>query len=70
MKVSSGQAAQMVSLSKKAFIEMPSKYGISQVGNSINELHPDRAKYQDKISDWQSSYTQIQVQKAQNKLFT
>lgn len=48
---------------------MPSKYGISHVGNSINESHPDRAKCQDKISTWQSLYTQIQVQKAQNKLF-
>jgi len=42
-KLSTGQAAQMAGLSKRAFIEMLGKYGISLFGNSINELHSDIA---------------------------
>jgi predicted HTH domain antitoxin len=42
-KLSSGQAAQMVGLSKRAFIEMLGKYGVSVFGNSIIDLHSDIA---------------------------
>ena len=42
-KLSSGDAAQMVGLSKRAFIEMLGKYGVSLFGNSIADLHSDIA---------------------------
>ncbi|MFN3641016.1 MAG: UPF0175 family protein [Flavobacterium sp.] len=41
--LSSGQAAQMVGLSKRAFIEMLGKYGVSVFSNSISDLHTDIA---------------------------
>lgn len=42
-KLSSGQAAQIVGLSKRAFIEMLGIYGVSVFGNSIADLHSDIA---------------------------
>ena len=42
-KLSSGQAAQMVGLSKRAFIEMLGKYGVSVFSTSISDLHSDIA---------------------------
>ena len=42
-KLSSGQAAQMVGLSKRAFIEMLGKYGVSVFSTSITDLHSDIA---------------------------
>lgn len=42
-KLSSGQAAQMVGLSKRAFIEMLGKYGVSVFSASIPDLHSDIA---------------------------
>jgi len=42
-KLSSGQAAQMVGLSKRAFIEMLGKYGVSVFSTSIPDLHSDIA---------------------------
>lgn len=38
-KLSAGQAAQMVGLSKRAFIEMLGKYGVSVFSTSISDLH-------------------------------
>jgi predicted HTH domain antitoxin len=40
-KLSSGQAAQIVGLTKRAFIEMLGKYGVSLFSNSITDLHSD-----------------------------
>ena len=40
-KLSSGQAAQMVGLSKRAFIEMLGKYGVSVFSTSTSDLHSD-----------------------------
>ena len=40
-KLSSGQAAQIVGLSKRAFIEMLGKYGVSVFSNSISDLQSD-----------------------------
>jgi predicted HTH domain antitoxin len=40
-KLSSGQAAQIVGLSKRAFIEMLGKYGVSLFSTSISDLHSD-----------------------------
>ncbi|HMW95561.1 MAG: UPF0175 family protein [Chitinophagales bacterium] len=40
-KVSAGQAANMVGLSKRAFIELLGKYGVSVFSNSISDLHLD-----------------------------
>lgn len=40
-KLSSGQAAEMVGLSKRAFIEVLGKYGVSLFSNSISDLHSD-----------------------------
>jgi len=37
-KLSSGQAAEMVGLSKRTFIELLGKYGVSVFGYDINEL--------------------------------
>jgi predicted HTH domain antitoxin len=42
-KLSSGQAAQIVGLSKRAFIEMLGKYGVSVFSTSISDLHSDIA---------------------------
>lgn len=42
-KLSAGQAAQIVGLSKRAFIEMLGKYGVSVFSNSISDLHSDIA---------------------------
>lgn len=40
-KLSSGQAAKMVGLSKRAFIELLGKYGVSVFSTSISDLHSD-----------------------------
>lgn len=40
-KLTSGQAAEMVGLSKRAFIEMLGKYGVSAFGYSFKELEDD-----------------------------
>jgi len=42
-KLSSGQAAQIVGLSKRAFIEMLGKYNVSVFSTSISDLHSDIA---------------------------
>jgi predicted HTH domain antitoxin len=42
-KLSAGQAAEIVGLSKRAFIEMLGKYGVSVFSNSISDLHSDIA---------------------------
>jgi predicted HTH domain antitoxin len=42
-KLSSGQAAQIVGLSKRAFIEVLGKYGVSVFSTSISDLHSDIA---------------------------
>ncbi len=42
-KLSSGQAAQIVGLSKRAFIEILGKYGVSVFSSSIQDLHSDIA---------------------------
>lgn len=42
-RLSSGQAAQIVGLSKRAFIEMLGKYGVSVFSTSISDLHSDIA---------------------------
>jgi predicted HTH domain antitoxin len=41
--LSSGQAAEMVGLSKRAFIEMLGKYGVSIFSTSSNDLQSDIA---------------------------
>lgn len=40
-KLSAGQAAKIVGLSKRAFIEMLGKYGVSVVSTSVSDLHSD-----------------------------
>ena len=40
-KLSSGQAADMVGLSKRAFIELLGKYGVSVFGYDFDELGND-----------------------------
>jgi len=40
-KLSSGQAAKMVGLSKRAFIELLGKYGVSVFSDSVSDLHSD-----------------------------
>jgi predicted HTH domain antitoxin len=40
-KLSAGQAAEIVGLSKRAFIEMLGKYGVSVFSTSISDLHSD-----------------------------
>jgi len=40
-KLSSGQAAQIAGLSKRAFIELLGRYGVSVFSNSISDLHSD-----------------------------
>jgi len=42
-KLSSGQAANMVGVSKRTFIELLGKYGVSVFSNSIDELETDIA---------------------------
>ncbi len=42
-KLSAGQAAEIVGLSKRAFIEMLGKYGISVFSSSVSDLHADIA---------------------------
>lgn len=39
--LSAGQAAEMVGLSKRAFIEILGKYGVSVFSTSIYDLHSD-----------------------------
>jgi predicted HTH domain antitoxin len=39
--LSSGQAAKMVGLSKKTFIELLGKYGVSVFSSSLSELKSD-----------------------------
>lgn len=40
-KLSAGQAAEIVGLSKRAFIEMLGKYGVSVFSKSVTDLHTD-----------------------------
>lgn len=40
-KLSSGQAAEMAGLSKRAFIELLGKYGVSVFGYDFDELEND-----------------------------
>ena len=42
-KVSAGQAAEMVGLSKRAFIELLGKYGVSVFSTSLSDLKSDIA---------------------------
>ena len=42
-KLSAGQAAEIVGLSKRAFIEMLGKYGVSVFSTSVSDLHSDIA---------------------------
>ncbi len=42
-KLSAGQAAQIVGLSKRAFIEMLGKYGVSVFSTSVSDLYSDIA---------------------------
>ncbi len=42
-KLSAGQAAEIVGLSKRAFIEMLGKYGVSVFSTSTSDLHSDIA---------------------------
>jgi predicted HTH domain antitoxin len=42
-KLSAGQAAEMVGLSKRAFIEIIGKYGVSVFSTSISDLQSDIA---------------------------
>jgi predicted HTH domain antitoxin len=42
-KLSAGQAAEMVGLSKRAFIEIMGKYGVSVFSTSISDLQSDIA---------------------------
>jgi len=42
-KLSSGQAAEMVGLSKRTFIEWLGRYGVSVFSSSISDLHSDLA---------------------------
>jgi hypothetical protein len=42
-KLSAGQAADMAGLSKRAFIEMLGRYGVSVFSTSISDLHSDIA---------------------------
>jgi predicted HTH domain antitoxin len=40
-KLSAGQAAEIVGLSKRAFIEMLGKYGVSTLSTLVEDLHSD-----------------------------
>lgn len=42
-KLSAGQAAEMAGLSKRAFIELLGRYGVSVFSTSITDLHSDIA---------------------------
>jgi predicted HTH domain antitoxin len=42
-KLSSGQAAQLAGLSKRTFIELLGRYGVSVFSTSISDLHSDIA---------------------------
>ena len=42
-KLSSGQAAEVAGLSKRAFIELLGRYGVSVFSHSISDLHSDIA---------------------------
>ncbi len=42
-KLSAGQAAAIVGLSKRAFIEMLGKYGVSVFSTSVSDLYSDIA---------------------------
>lgn len=42
-KLSAGQAAEIVGLSKRAFIEVLGKYDVSIFSSSISDLHSDIA---------------------------
>jgi predicted HTH domain antitoxin len=42
-KLSAGQAAEMVGLTKRAFIEMLGKYNVSVFSTLISDLHSDIA---------------------------
>jgi predicted HTH domain antitoxin len=42
-KLSAGQAAEMVGLTKRAFIEMLGKFNVSVFSTSISDLHSDIA---------------------------
>ena len=42
-KLSSGEAAEMVGLTKRAFIELLGKYGVSLFSSSVSDLHSDIA---------------------------
>lgn len=40
-KLSSGQAAEIAGLTKRTFIELLGRYGVSVFSNSISDLHSD-----------------------------
>ncbi|MEX0997226.1 MAG: UPF0175 family protein [Flavobacteriaceae bacterium] len=40
-KLTAGQAATMVGLSKRAFIEILGKYGVSVFSSAVSDLHTD-----------------------------
>ena len=42
-KLTAGQAAELVGLTKRAFIEILGKYGVSVLSTSISDLHADIA---------------------------
>ena len=42
-KLSAGQAAKIAGLSKRSFIEILGKYGVSTFSTSIDDLHSDLA---------------------------
>jgi len=42
-KLTSGQAAEMAGLSKRAFIELLGKFGVSVFSKSVTDLHSDIA---------------------------
>jgi len=42
-KLSSGQAAEVAGLSKRTFIELLGKYGVSVINNEVQDLNTDIA---------------------------
>jgi predicted HTH domain antitoxin len=42
-KLSAGQAAELVGLSKRTFLELLGKYGVSIISNRMQDLHDDIA---------------------------
>ena len=40
-KLSSGQAAKIAGLTKRTFIELLGRYGVSVFSNSVSDLHSD-----------------------------